>query len=368
MSLIFAIQLTAVATAVLAVFAILTTIYAVRAFRKQSQEVSDQASMLQVQSEQLAEQRKVNERQTEVLELQANELRESLEERKREAVDRRSAQASRVSLAVKMLDTGRTAGDDRNGFRLEATVVNASEQQQPICDVRLYYYRGPEGYGMPNPELLGTVLNWEKEIRHRDYLPGSAPEDCGAVLTFRDAAGIRWTRMPDGALSEQSSATVRESIQVGLDHHLLTRYNRLDDVIADSVVDAIVVYPQSRGELSFPGEYSSLNVTGKDDAPPEHEVIITSEDGSTPRHLLPDSPHRRPGALHPHLRRVEPPGQPRHRSTHRARPRRPGEPRHFLRLNTRAPSLRKARSAEPGHPLAGLPHSRPPPSGGLRGG
>src|SRR5262249_43676286 len=48
-----------------------------------------------------------------------------------------------------------------------------------------------------------------------------------------------------------------------------------------SVVDAIVVDPQSCGELSLPGEYSSLNVTGKDDAPPEHEVIITSEDGST---------------------------------------------------------------------------------------
>jgi hypothetical protein len=49
-----------VATAALAVFAILTTIYAVRAFRKQSQEVSEQAEMLKVQSEQLAEQRKVN--------------------------------------------------------------------------------------------------------------------------------------------------------------------------------------------------------------------------------------------------------------------------------------------------------------------
>jgi hypothetical protein len=43
MSLIFATQLTAVATAVLAVFAIVTAFYAVRAFREQSQEVSDQA-------------------------------------------------------------------------------------------------------------------------------------------------------------------------------------------------------------------------------------------------------------------------------------------------------------------------------------
>jgi hypothetical protein len=37
--------ITAAGTGLLAIFAILTTIYAVRAFRKQSQEVSDQASM-----------------------------------------------------------------------------------------------------------------------------------------------------------------------------------------------------------------------------------------------------------------------------------------------------------------------------------
>jgi hypothetical protein len=76
MSLIFATQLTAVATAVLAVFAIVTTVFAVRAFRKQSQEVRDQASMLKVQSDQLGEQRTINA-------LQAKDLQESLKERER---------------------------------------------------------------------------------------------------------------------------------------------------------------------------------------------------------------------------------------------------------------------------------------------
>ncbi len=41
---------TAVATAVLAVFAIVTAWYARKAFLKQSKEVSDQASMLEIQS------------------------------------------------------------------------------------------------------------------------------------------------------------------------------------------------------------------------------------------------------------------------------------------------------------------------------
>lgn len=65
-------EITAIATAALALFAIVTAVFAIFAFRKQSKEVRDQA-LLNVQSEQ----RKINERQTEVLELQATELRES---------------------------------------------------------------------------------------------------------------------------------------------------------------------------------------------------------------------------------------------------------------------------------------------------
>jgi cbb3-type cytochrome oxidase subunit 3 len=73
-------EITAIATAVLAVFAIVAAAFAILAFRKQYKEVSDQASMLRVQSEQLAEQRKVNAGQIRVLALQATELRESLED------------------------------------------------------------------------------------------------------------------------------------------------------------------------------------------------------------------------------------------------------------------------------------------------
>jgi len=200
MSLIFATQLTAVATAVLAVFAIVTAVYAIRAFRKQSKEVSDQASMLEIQSEQLAEQRKVNAEQIRVLALQAAELRESLDERKREAVERRNAQASQVLLALKVTAKGREGGPE-----IEATVRNASERQQPVYDAKLYWHRGPEGYGTPNPEKLGTVLNWESEIRRREFPPGTDPDGSGAVLTFRDVAGVNWIRMADGGLMHADS-------------------------------------------------------------------------------------------------------------------------------------------------------------------
>jgi hypothetical protein len=76
MSLIFATQLTAAATAALAVFAVITAVFAFLAYRKQSKEVSDMAEMLNVQSERLAEQRKINE-------FQAKDLQESLKERER---------------------------------------------------------------------------------------------------------------------------------------------------------------------------------------------------------------------------------------------------------------------------------------------
>ncbi len=85
-------EITAIATAVLAVFAIVTAWYARRAFLKQSQEVRDQAEMLNVQSGQLAEQRRINE-------LQAEELRDSLAERARQRRLAEREQADAVSFA-----------------------------------------------------------------------------------------------------------------------------------------------------------------------------------------------------------------------------------------------------------------------------
>ncbi|SRR6266566_207579 len=94
-------EITAIATAVLAVFAILTGIYPIRAFRKQSQETSDQAEMLKVQSDRLEvyrtqvdEQREINDTRGKVLELQAREIRASLEQRERAADEERRSQGS----------------------------------------------------------------------------------------------------------------------------------------------------------------------------------------------------------------------------------------------------------------------------------
>ena len=144
MSLIFATQLTAVATAVLAVFAILTGIYAIRAFRKQSIETSDQAKMLEVQSDRLEvyrtqvdEQREINDTRGKVLELQAQEIRASLEQRERAADEERRRQAVRVTAWF---------AEDRHGI-WGARVCNDSDL--PVVDVRTFFNyiaeKGPGG-------------------------------------------------------------------------------------------------------------------------------------------------------------------------------------------------------------------------------
>src|SRR5260221_7742679 len=97
--------------------AIVTAIFAIKAFGKQSEEVStldrqardqqeltrQQGELLKVQSgqldlqrQQIEEQRAINARQTDVLELQARELKASIEQRERQATERHRAQAIRV--------------------------------------------------------------------------------------------------------------------------------------------------------------------------------------------------------------------------------------------------------------------------------
>lgn len=193
---------TAIGTVVLAVFAVVTAWYARKAFRKQSQEVHDQAKMLQLQSDQLEEQRKINARQTEVLELQAEELRESLGERKREAQERRRAQASRVFVEENRHPYNR---DDPDAIApgpawVSATVLNGS--RDPIYRAQLRWHQGSAPYGDPNPEPVGTVMAASEVSKRREFPRNANLDVCGAALEFRDAAGVRWLRSADGDLDE----------------------------------------------------------------------------------------------------------------------------------------------------------------------
>jgi len=197
MSEIFAAQLTAVATLALAVLALATAIVAFLAWQKQSREVHDQAKMLQVQSDRLAEDRKVNAEQIRVLSLQADELKLVAAERERETLAQRQAQAVRVYiwLSEEQIEEG-----------MFVHVRNTSDQ--PIYEVALQ--GTPDGGArlwmeplMPGKEV-SCPYDWPEEVTTT-----GVPTP---TLTFRDRAGVRWEVWSNGRLEELAESPKRAKI------------------------------------------------------------------------------------------------------------------------------------------------------------
>jgi hypothetical protein len=112
---------TAVATGLLAIFAVITTFVAARAFRKQSTE-------LELQRIQLEEQRVVNSKQIKALDLQSLDLNESLAERKREASERRRDQAERIDVTW----TNTNQDPDDPDWPDKSTVIVINGSRRPI--------------------------------------------------------------------------------------------------------------------------------------------------------------------------------------------------------------------------------------------
>ena len=181
--------ITAIATMVLAVLAIFTTVYAIRAYRAQSSQLKDQ--------------RDLNKKQTAVLKLQAQELEESLAERKREREQRSRAQASRVFVRQEhgpvRSTTAASAARGATGGRTKiAHLVNTSEQ--PIYDVMINWNLGDE----PTGQCYLTPLMPGAEDKVTVTVPPKAdPEQLEPVAFFRDAAGAHWRTTPDGKLTKQ---------------------------------------------------------------------------------------------------------------------------------------------------------------------
>jgi hypothetical protein len=218
MSLLGATVLTAIATAVLALFAFVTAILAGLAFLKQSREVRavedqvadgqkvtrQQAKLLQVQTDQLKvqqdqfeAQRKFNAAQAVVLDLQASELRVSVEQRKREAGERRRVQAAMIFLnrgpAPTPIEFGKVGAEERPPMD-QVAVVNSSSQ--PVYDAELHWpARSPQD--SPGSHPFGTIM---PGAAPKTYL---VPKNAEAFLWFRDAAGVKWVLKTDGRLSEQ---------------------------------------------------------------------------------------------------------------------------------------------------------------------
>ena len=213
-------EITAIATAALAVFAIVTAFYARQAFRKQSPEVSaierqhqpsrkladgrpscsrSMPGRFELQRQQLDGQRKANADQANVLKLQADDLRESLAARQRAAEQQRKAQASKVFIVESEGVSHPPGGPPAVPF-VVARAVNSSDQ--PVYDVEFYWRRGSASHGEPNPEPLGILMPGEREEKSRDFPSDTNMAVSGAILRFRDAAGVKWIYRPDGRLVE----------------------------------------------------------------------------------------------------------------------------------------------------------------------
>ena len=251
-------EIAAIATAALAAFAIITALLAFLAYRKQKREVG-------------------------VL----------LEQHDRDVSERRIAQAARVFTVV-------PRGSNSTAL---PSAKNASDL--PVFDAQFWY---SEPDGASGPDDLGRIMPGDMaglpdKAAHRIRI-GSRDlgEESGfarTILTFRDAAGVRWIRMPDGALEEQSCATARESALVALGvklpmpglrppgpggkHKLPTSFRRIGR-LGFVVSDTIVVYPLSKGTVDMRGSIprglpltmfvSQVKVTSDD---PDNQGVYTEE-------------------------------------------------------------------------------------------
>jgi hypothetical protein len=211
-------EITAIATAALAAFAVVTAVFAFLAYRKQSQEVG----VLLAQNE-------------------------------REAIERRIAQASHVF-------TGLPRDAPHYPY-----AKNGSDF--PIFDAQLWYC---EPSGASGPYDLGMIEPGATAKSPQKIPAGTRP---GIILTFRDAAGILWRRMPDGSFTQQARTLTYKSVLgvLGVEvprpspkapgpdgkHNLPTAFRHVTD-------DIIMVYPGGRGILSVPWKAHELIVTSSD--------------------------------------------------------------------------------------------------------
>ena len=171
MSLIAATQITAIATGLLALFAIITTGFAYFAFRAQSTQVS----ILKGQEERAAEER----RRGQAARLYLTELT--------------SPEQAAIPVSVQVPE-GRVA----RGPSVTVTVHNTSEQ--PVYDLRIHWVDWATTVQAGADDQLGTLRPGDTAGSERE-LPGNATVgQFHAVAYFRDAAGLRWTLTTDGQL------------------------------------------------------------------------------------------------------------------------------------------------------------------------
>jgi hypothetical protein len=168
---------TALATIGLLAGAVLTAVFAVQAFREQSKEV-------RLLEDQVNDQRDLALKQVEVLSLQAEEIRASLENRRRD-------QAARVFTWVEVTSHA------RGRFRVHVT--NSSDRPIYGLTFLLGYGDDDEADYFSKPETVKHVMPHETTMFEPDedehsILWGTSwePGEVWSAVHFRDASGETW--------------------------------------------------------------------------------------------------------------------------------------------------------------------------------
>jgi hypothetical protein len=184
----------ALATAGLLVGAYFTALYAKKAFAEQSKEV-------QLIQDQLTDQREINRRQAAVLGLQASDLRESLEERKRAAERDHRYQAVRVFPFVEPVE------NQENQY----CVIIRNSSDRPVYNVTLALHwswaDGEQTLSLPeclDPVMMpGTYTRMPREGSITCIRPERS-QPVWAQIWFRDAESAHWTVTSKGEIVEEN--------------------------------------------------------------------------------------------------------------------------------------------------------------------
>ena len=160
-----------ISTVGLLIGAVITAKYAIKAFRKQTEEVAILAGQNQ-----------------------------------RDSSDRRKAQASRIFISVPSADA--------RGDTVQPSVKNASDF--PIYEAKFWYIGpGPTSLQPADPkDYLGTILPGHETHGWQHFASNEGLRH--AIITFRDANNVYWIRMPGGVLEEQPARPERERVRAAL--------------------------------------------------------------------------------------------------------------------------------------------------------
>jgi hypothetical protein len=179
--------LTAAATALLALFAVVTAWYARKAFREQSRELA----LLQQQADA---------QQAELL---------------RQADDRRRAQAIGVYVtgAPRTHPHANAARSGAQASMVDAVVYNTSAQ--PVYSVKIHWINLDSATQLGDVDRLGTIAPGGHRSASRPAPDGLNPYRFSPVISFRDAAAERWTMTRGGYLAPVDPALPEGAPEVG---------------------------------------------------------------------------------------------------------------------------------------------------------